>query len=310
MKKSSRNIITIGIASILIVGSLFTLSQCAPLQPSNPAQAPTQATQPSIDSPTPTHTEAIDMEVSVIDVGQGDSILVMSEGRSLLVDAGDRSSGDEVVAYLREQGVESIDYIVATHGDADHIGGMVEVLETFDVTHDIIAPELAGTTATYQNFAAAVEREPGVGFTTPSVGTSYSLGDATIQIIANGEGEKDTNDSSIVLRVVCGGKSALLPGDIPERVELQLVAANAPLDSDLLKAGHHGSKYSSSTIFLDAVSPDYVVISYGANNRYGHPAPEALERLRETGATLYDTVDDGTVVFLFSDGVIMPPKAA
>jgi competence protein ComEC len=308
MKKSTRNI-TAAVLVVIIVILLAVIPRCVSADTSSPVW-PLSSSQSSIDNSPTTHTEAIDMEVSVIDVGQGDAILIMSEGQSLLIDAGTRYSGDEVVAYLREQRVDAIDYIVATHGDADHIGGMAEVLKAFDVEHDIIAPELPGDSKTYDGFVAAVKSEPGVSLITPSVGSTFQLGDATVEVVANGDGEKSTNDSSIVLKVICGGKSVLLTGDIPEQVELKLVASNAPLDSDLLKVGHHGSKYSSSVAFLDAVSPSYAVISYGATNTYGHPAPEAIERLKATGAMLFNTVDNGTVVFLFSDGVITHQKAA
>jgi competence protein ComEC len=246
----------------------------------------------------------------VIDVGQGDSILIISEGKAMLVDAGVRSAGDEVVAYLQSQGVDSLDYLAATHPDADHIGGMAEVLAAYDVEHDIIAPSLTSDTATYRGLAEAVAAEPNAGFDTPDVGESFKLGDATVECLANGEGEADTNDASIVLKVVCAGASVLLTGDISADVERRLVKDGLPLDSDVLKVAHHGSHNSSDEVFLRAVSPEYAVISAGANNRYGHPRAETLERLSAAGAVIYRTDIDGTVVFLFSDGVITPSKAA
>jgi competence protein ComEC len=264
---------------------------------------------PTPDSPEPSappvgtvHTEALDMVVSVINVGQGDSILIMSEGEALLVDAGTAESGAEVVAYLESCGITDIDYLVATHPDADHIGGMAAVLTEFDVEHDIIAPEKTSTTNTYKKFVQAVDLEPGVSLTTPAVGTTYVMGDATIEVIANGYGATDTNDASIILKVTCDGKSILLTGDASSKVEAALIADGADLDSDVLKVGHHGSRTSTSTEFLDAVTPDFAVISSGG--KYGHPHQETLDRLAANNAKVYRTDTQGTVVFLFSDGTI------
>jgi beta-lactamase superfamily II metal-dependent hydrolase len=272
--------------------------------------APKPSSEPDPSAPpSPIGTSALDMAVSVIDVGQGDSTLVVSEGQAMLVDAGDRNSGDEVLAYLRSQDIDGLDYLVATHPDADHIGGMAEVLGAYDVKHDVIAPSTTSDTATYKGFAAAVASEPGVGFAEPDVGLIFKLGDVTVEVIANGEGATNTNDASIVLKVICGGKSVLLTGDISASAEQRLVEGGAPLDSDVLKVAHHGSHNSSDAAFLQAVNPEYAVISAGANNRYGHPRPEALERLAATGAVIYRTDIHGTVVFLFSDGSITAKAA-
>ena len=298
LRKNTGTIAGVAVRLSLLIALLIALAGCATSSPTQPEPTPPNK-----------HTEAIDMSVSFIDVGQGDAILITSEGKSLLVDAGKKGSGDEVVAYLQDQGVEKIGYLVATHPDADHIGGMVEVLDAFAVGHAVISPKSTSKTQTYQEFAAAVEREPGVGFTTPDVGSTFQLGDATVEVLANGNGEVDTNAASIVLKATCGAKSALLTGDIPVRVELELLLRAAPLDSDLLKVAHHGSHKSSDTAFLAAVSPEYAVISVGKNS-YGHPRPEALERLVASGAVIYRTDLIGTVEFLFSDGKITPAKAA
>jgi beta-lactamase superfamily II metal-dependent hydrolase len=244
------------------------------------------------------------MTVSVIDVGQGDSILIQSEGEALLIDAGRGGKNDAVVAYCQARGVDEIDYLVATHPDADHIGGMAGVLEAFDVTHDIIAPTATSTSQTYKGFVEAVEREPGVTFTTPAVGARYTLGDATIEVLSNGDGQKNTNDASIVLKVICGGKSVLLTGDASVAVENRLIADGAPLDSNVLKVAHHGSRNSTGDAFVEAVSPEYAVISVGATNGYGHPHVEVIDRLSAFGVRTCYTNVSGTVEFLFSDGEI------
>jgi beta-lactamase superfamily II metal-dependent hydrolase len=265
-----------------------------------------------IGPPKPTlagaHTEAIDMVVSVIDVGQGDAVLIQSEGRVMLVDAGDTYAGDEVVAYLKESGISKIDLLVATHPDADHIGGIPKVLDAFDAG-SVIAPQLVRATGAYERFMEAVRNEPDAKLATPKVGDTYGIGDAVVEVIANGTDAKNSNDASLVLRLTCGGASALLTGDISQSVERRLVEQGAPLDSDVLKVAHHGSRSSSDEGFLEAVGPDFAVISCGAENSYGHPHPEAVERLSKTGARIYQTDRDGTVTFLFSDGTITAKAA-
>jgi beta-lactamase superfamily II metal-dependent hydrolase len=304
MRSRSRKTVSVAVAilALALVATLAALivSRLAP-EPDPPA--PPSPIDTSIDTP------ALDMVVSVIDVGQGDSILITSEGQAMLVDAGDKDSGDEVVAYLEGMGIDELDYLVATHPDADHIGGMAEVLAAYDVANDVIAPDATSDTATYEGFAEAVADEPGVGFARPDVGESFTLGDATIEVIANGEEATDTNDASIVLRIVCGDRSVLLTGDISASVERRLVEDGLPLDSDVLKVAHHGSHNSSDEAFLRAVSPKYAVISAGANNSYGHPRAETLERLSAAGAVIYRTDIHGTVVFSFSDGKITAKAA-
>lgn len=261
-------------------------------------------------------TEAQDMTVSVIDVGQGSATLVISEGEVLLVDAGEARSGSAVVDYLKTEGVEEIDYLVATHPDADHIGGMPTVLDAFQV-NDIIYPVPENDTATYRRFVEKAEAEPGATFEHPSTGDQYLLGDATVTVIYDGNdavyspGSKsyDTNRASIVLRIDCGGSSMLLMGDYPGKIESDLVtnqrsSNDLSLASDVLQVAHHGSKNSSTDSFLQAIHPTIAVISVGADNRYGHPDSSVLERLMLLSITTYRTDTDGTVTLVFVDGEI------
>jgi competence protein ComEC len=264
----------------------------------------------------PVSTEAQDMTVSVIDVGQGSATLIMSEGQVLLVDAGEASSSRTVVAYLEAEGVQEIDYLVATHPDADHIGGMPAVLDAFQVD-DIIYPIPENDTATYRRFVEKAEAEPGATFEHPTTGDHYLLGDAVVTVIYDGNDSVyspasksyDTNRASIVLRIDCGGKSMLLMGDYPGKMESDLIANQATsrdllLTSDVLQVAHHGSKNSTTDDFLLAVNPTIAVISVGENNRYGHPHDEVLNRLLLLSITTYRTDTAGTATLLFIDGVI------
>jgi beta-lactamase superfamily II metal-dependent hydrolase len=332
MSKRNRTAIIVSVATAFLLAVALIVAMCSavpggqpyqppnntpvtedPLEPGSPPATdnPSAPGDPSIPDgppepvdPTAVHTEALDMTVSVIDVGQGDSILIQSEGEALLVDAGRGGKNDAVVAYCQARGVDEIDYLVATHPDADHIGGMAGVLDAFDVAHNIITPTATSTSQAYRGFVAAVENEPGVTFTTPAVGARYVLGDATIEVLSNGDGQKNTNDASIVLKVICGGKSVLLTGDASMVVESRLIASDAPLDSDVLKVAHHGSRNSTGDAFIEAVSPEYAVISVGATNGYGHPHVEVVDRLSAFGARICYTDASGTIEFLFSDGEI------
>lgn len=308
MNRRSRNILFgLGVAlACVILVVVLVLALAKPVPGPEPPPSETLSSEPSGNAFI--HTDALDMKVSVIDVGQGDSILIESEGRVLLVDAGDVSKGAAVVAYLQQEGVREIDYLVASHPHADHIGGMVEVFDAFDVDK-VLAPSLSMGTKVYRNFLEAVRNEPDAVMATPGVGAVYQLGDATFEILANGDGatKDDPNAASMVIRVSCAGRSFLLTGDLPGKSEQELAASGAGLASDALKVCHHGSRHSSTKPFLDAVRPSYAVISCGTDNSYGHPHAEAVKRLQATGASIYRTDTQGTVVLSFSDGAITVP---
>jgi beta-lactamase superfamily II metal-dependent hydrolase len=247
------------------------------------------------------HTDALDMRVSVIYVGQAEAILIESEGHVMLVDAGLPESGATVVDYLRAQGIVEIDYLVATHPHIDHIGGMPAVLAAFDVENNVLAPDRSHSTATYRRFVAAVEMEPGVGLEKPSVGRTYQLGDAVFEILSNGDGAESLNDASIVIKVYCGSKTLLLTGDIEAATERSLVNSGRHLQSDVLSVPHHGSHTSSTAVFLNAVRPQIAVVSCGYNNEYGHPHQSVVNRLQSIGAQIYRTDRSGTIVVDFAD---------
>lgn len=245
------------------------------------------------------------LTVSFLDVGQGDAILVEGPtGIQMLVDGGkDRS------VLRRLPGVmgpldRTIDIVVATHPDADHIGGLPDVLARYRVSH-FLEQGKEGETGTFERLEEAAARERTATVRTVGQGTRIALGGGAYADVLHPEGNverlRDTNDASIVMRVVYGETEFMLTGDAPEWVEDRLVDRyGSALASDVLKAGHHGSKTSTAGAFLEAVDPAIVVVSAGRDNSYGHPHPEVLERIAASGAALFATMD-GTVT-LASDG--------
>ncbi|HWU24209.1 MAG TPA: MBL fold metallo-hydrolase [Candidatus Paceibacterota bacterium] len=247
------------------------------------------------------------LRVSVLDIGQGDSIMVQGPtGVQMLVDGGPDQS---VLRQLpREMGLfdRSIDLVVETHPDKDHIAGLTDVFDRYRVSY-FMSPGIPGTTATSQRLDDAVAHEPGVHTFTARRGMRIHLGGGAYADVLYPDrdvSKGETNEGSIVMHVVYGTTTFMLTGDAPSDVEDHLVALDAgdgELPTTVLKAGHHGSKYSTDDAWLAALHPQYVAISAGANNTYGHPNPETIARIKNEGAKMLNTIDLGTLRFV-SDG--------
>ena len=243
------------------------------------------------------------ISIHFIDVGQGDCILIKTEHASALVDAGERGKGEIVVQYLRNQNIEQLDYVFITHPDSDHIGGMPEVLESFKVSKFImpaIKKEHMPTTKIFEKLLNTV-RDREVAAETAVPQETFNLGDATLTVLGPISSTSKTNNMSIVLRVVLGKNSFLLTGDAETEEESDIMKADYLLKSDVLKAGHHGSKSSSGNDFLRAVSPKIIIVSCGRDNSYGHPSSESLQRFSQIGADVFRTDRHGSIV-VASDG--------
>lgn len=245
--------------------------------------------------------ENVDLEVHVIDVGQGDSILIKSDGENMLIDGGRRSSSEVVVNYLKEQGVEGLKYIVGTHPHEDHIGGLIAVMDTFKV-ENIMLPNVLNNTLVFEDLLNSIEKQD-LKIKKPAILNKIKLGSAELTVLApNSEKYSNINDYSIVLRMDHGNNSFLFTGDAEKKSEKEMLAANKELlDVDVLKAGHHGSDTSSNSDFLDVVNPKYAIMSVAAENTYGHPNKTVLETFSERNIKLYRTDQDGSVVVM-SDG--------
>lgn len=237
--------------------------------------------------------------VHFIDVGQADAALVLCDGKAMLIDGGNTSESSLMYTYLRDRGISHLDYVVATHGHGDHVGGIPGALNYATVGTVFCSTTSYNSTA-FQNFVSSVEKQ-GKTITVPTVGQSFSLGSASCTVLAVNTDQEDHNNTSIVLRVVYGETVFLFTGDAEQLVEQDMIEREQPLKADVLKVGHHGSYSSTSYSFLWHVMPQYAVISCGQNNDYGHPHEGPLSRLRDAGVKLFRTDMQGDVVCT-SDG--------
>lgn len=240
-----------------------------------------------------------DFEVHFLDVGQGLSVLVRSDGHALLYDGGNRDASSYVVSYLKRQGIRTLDYVVASHYDADHLSGLIGALNAFSV-EAVIGPDYVHDSKTYDSFIQTVAGN-GLSVTHPEVGSVYSLGDSSFTILSPQEIVSESNNNSVAIRVVNGKNSFLLSGDAEYQSEEDMCYSGLNLASDVICPGHHGSSNATSRLFLSYTRPKYAVISVGADNDYGHPHRETLQRLADAGATVYRTDLEGTIV-AYSDG--------
>ncbi|MDQ3902613.1 MAG: MBL fold metallo-hydrolase [Thermoproteota archaeon] len=249
--------------------------------------------------------------MAFIDVGQGDSILVMLPNtKTLLIDGGDPQSSSKLLATLQQYNLSRIDMIVATHPHADHIGGLVDVIKNVKEVGEVLDSGQVHTTKIFEDFLDVIDAKQ-IPIRSVREGDSINLDPSvTINVLnppatlPNGaDNEAEFNDNSVVLKLTYGEFSAFLTGDMQQTNEARLVSENATaLDADVLKAGHHGSRTSSSLPFLNAVKPQVVIISLGAGNTYGHPHQEALDRILAAGTKYVFRTDlDGTIT-LTSDG--------
>lgn len=240
------------------------------------------------------------LEVHYIDVGQGDCTLIRCGGKTLVIDAGDNTKGTSIQYYLTSKGVTKIDYLIGTHPDADHIGGLDVLINKFDIGM-LFMPDTEKDTRTYDDVLQAAKYKS-LKITVPKPGAVYSLGTATFQVVSTGYDYGDkTNNWSIAIRVVNGSNSFLFTGDAEEEAEQDMLKTGYTLSSDVYKASHHGSRTASTESFLKTVNPKFAVISCGANNDYGHPHAEVMNRLRSMGVSIYRTDEQGTIIAT-SDG--------
>lgn len=231
-----------------------------------------------------------DLKICFIDVGQADSILVTNKQENMLIDAGNNDDGEAVVDFLKNKGISKIDYLIGTHPHEDHIGGLDDVINNFEI-ENIYMPKIETTTKTFKDVLTAISNKK-LKVTAPKKGDKFELGDAKCEVMTDSILNKDNlNLSSIVIRLEFGKNSFLFMGDAETENEKTV---NWP-KTDVLKVGHHGSNTSSSEKFVNEVAPTYGVIMVGMDNSYGLPKEKILNRLTNINARIYRTDECGTI---------------
>ena len=241
------------------------------------------------------------LEVHYIDVGQGDATLIKCGSHAMLIDGGNNNKGTTVQLYLKKQGVESLDYVIGTHPDADHIGGLDVIVYKYNCD-TVIMPDYEKDTKTYQELVDVIH-DKNMKITYPVVGEQYALGEAKFTIIAPNSNSYggNANDYSVAILLEYGKNRFLFTGDAEETSEAEMLTNGIDISADVYKVAHHGSRSASTQEFLNAVHPKYAVISCGEGNSYGHPHAEVLNRLRSMGVEVFRTDEQGSII-ASSDG--------
>ena len=235
--------------------------------------------------------------VHVIDCGQADSILLMQGDQTALVDCGTRSTGRDVVRYIKTLGITKLDYVIGTHPHDDHMGGMYDVLTNFEIGTVIIsAGKPESTTNWYTKLMAELKTgEYQIHYAKEE--DIFNLGEAKMQVIA---AETDvggnTNNYSIVMKVSFGQNDIIMTGDAETEVEEKILESGVNIDAEILKVGHHGSNTSTSEEFLDKISPEYALISCEVSNKHGHPTRDTMDKLKARGIEVYRTDECSTII--------------
>ena len=235
--------------------------------------------------------------VYFLDVGQGDSILIKTSNKNVLIDGGPSQAGSTLLNYLNNYHISKIDLLFATHPHEDHIGGLVSILQSSINIQDIVYNGYNHTTQIFNTWKTlalthnlTIANRNKVFALTPTI-------NFTVSSPTNPDQFSDLNANSLVLRLQVSNTSIMLTGDATIDSEQSMLTSGLTLQSQILKVGHHGSSYSTSQAFLNAVTPTYAVISSGIDNSYGHPTQQTLDRLAKNNIITYGTYKDGTVVF-------------
>lgn len=231
------------------------------------------------------------LEVYFLDVGQADSILISNKDHHILIDAGNNEDGPLLVNYIKELGISKFDLVVGTHPHEDHIGGLDNIIDNFDIDN-IYLPDVITTTKTFEEVIDSISNK-NLEITIPKINDTLSLGDITIEVISSNSNQDNLNDSSLVLKLTYGSNSFLFTGDISSEVEKAIIDKN--IDVDVLKVSHHGSSSSTSTNFLKKVTPSHAIISVAKKNTYNHPSISTINRIKEYTNNLYITSELGTI---------------
>lgn len=289
MKKKTRQILGLFFAMFLLVFPLVSCTQ----------EKMQEKMQGNVDSDMQSKVQtAGGLTVHYLDVGQGNAVLLQSEGHTMLIDGGARHSSSFVVSYLEKQKIEKLDYILISHFDEDHLSGAVGALHKFSVD-TLITPDYETDSNIYQSYKKVVE-EKGYEAVHPKQGDEFSLGSAKFRIISPvSYGHEDENQDSVGIILENGEQKFFIGGDIGLESEKEILESGVDIHADVMMMNHHGSHVSEK--FLKAVSPSYSVISCGKDNKYGHPRQDTMELLKKYEVPVFRTDLQGTIL-MYSDG--------
>ncbi len=254
------------------------------------------AVEPAVTTPS---VSMSNLKISFIDVGQGESVLLDLDGVDILIDAGDRSGGDKVVSYLKSQGVDDLELVIASHPDVDHIGGMHDVFAAFQVERFLDCGTVFNTDL-YRGLMNDVVSE-GCQYGSDRNET-ITYGDLKIEILEMGDNHSAINDDSVIAVVTYKSQKMLFTGDAGFDIEQQLTLNSAIGKVDLFKAGHHGSYSSNSQRLIEVIQPDISVISYGVGNPFGLPDYDSVARLKMYSRQLLTTAGKSIRLTFFGAG--------
>lgn len=235
--------------------------------------------------------------VYFIDVGQADAIYIKDGNSNMMIDAGNNADGQLLVKYLQSLGVQEFKYVVGTHAHEDHIGGMDDIINNFKI-NNFYMPDAISTSKTFEDVLDALDSKK-VTFQTPKIGDKFMLGNANFEVLSIGTDTSDLNDTSLVLKMTYNTTCVLFMGDASSNVEKNLL--DKDINCQVLKVGHHGSRYSSSDEFIKKVSPIYGIIMVGKDNKYGHPTKKTLDILEKYQVNIYRTDEEGTILMHLKD---------
>ena len=236
-------------------------------------------------------------KIYYLDVGEADSILIENNGEYALIDAGNNEDGKNLVDFFNTLGITNFKYVIGTHGHEDHIGGMDDIIKNFNIEH-FYMPDVLVNNKTFEEIIDNLDKK-GIEYETPLIDSTFTMAESKFTVLYIGDDKEDLNMDSIILKLNYKNTSYLFTGDAPTDAEREIL--NKDLKSDVLKVGHHGSRYSTSANFLKKVYPKYAIISVGKDNDYGHPHNVILDKLNRIGSKVYRTDTDGTIL-LTSDG--------
>ena len=299
MKNKKVTLLSILLMAMMVFSSCANVSAPSDVSPSSVSNGINATTEEKTNESTKIPNGS-KFAVHFIDVGQGDAALVLCDDMSMLIDGGKSTVSDTIYTYLNKQGITYLDYIVCSHADEDHVGGLSGALSAVSVG-TVYAPETEADTKAYQNFKRKTQ-EQGLEIQHLEHGSSFPFGSSTVQALGPiHENTSERNNTSIVLKIRYGDTAFLFTGDAEFDEEHDILEQGYDLSADVLKVSHHGSAGATSYRFLREVLPQYAVISVGKNNTYGHPTEKVLSLLRDAETKVFRTDLQGDIIAT-SDG--------